>query len=80
MIAVTAPGCKIPAMGTLAEVERAAEALSAAEQRALFQFLAARMQDEPVSKSVRTYRIKTHPGRVLPGIDPDKIGQLPEDF
>ena len=26
------------------------------------------------------YRVRTHPGRVREEIDPDKLGQLPDDF
>ena len=65
-------------MSTLAEIEHAVEALPVAEQEALFRFLAARFDTKP--RPGISYRTRTQPGSVRPGIDPDKLGQLPEDF
>ena len=65
-------------MSTLVEIEHAVEALPAAEQEALFRFLAARF--EAKAPSVAPYRTRTQPGAVRAGIDPDKLGQLPDEF
>ena len=65
-------------MSTLAEIEHAVEALPVAEQEALFRFLAARFDAK--SQPGISYRTRTQPGGVRPGIDPDKLGQLPENF
>ena len=65
-------------MSTLPEIESAAEKLSPAQQEQLIRFLASSLQRR--SNSPRPYRVRTHPGRVREGIDPDKLGQLPEDF
>lgn len=65
-------------MSTLAEIENAVEALPAAEQEALFRFLAARIEAKPQPRA--PYRTRTRPGGTRLGIDPDKLGQLPEDF
>ena len=65
-------------MSTLVEIEHAVDGLPAAEQEALFRFLAARF--EAKLQPAVPYRIKTQPGGVRPGIDPDKLGQLPEAF
>ena len=68
----------LPFMSTLAEIEQAVETLTPAERNALLRFLAAR--SEVRLPSSLPYRTRTHPGGVQPGIDPDKLGQLPEDF
>ena len=60
------------------EIEHAVEGLPAAEQEALFRFLAARFEAKRPPPVL--YRTKTQPGGVRPGIDPDKLGQLPEGF
>ena len=65
-------------MSSLIEIEHAVKALPAAEQEALFRFLAARFEGRPAL--VAPYRTRTQPGAVLPGIDPDKLGQLPDEF
>lgn len=65
-------------MSTLTESEHTVEALPAAEQEALFRFLAARFEAKP--PSVAPYRTRIQPGAVRPGIDPDKLGQLPDEF
>ena len=65
-------------MSALAEIEHAVEALPAAEQQALFRFLAARF--EAKLPPTAPYRTRTQPGAVRPEIDPDKLGQLPEEF
>ena len=65
-------------MSTLVEIEHAVEALPAAEQEALFRFLAARFEGKPAS--IAPYRTRTQPGAVRPGINPDKLGQLPDEF
>ena len=65
-------------MSSLAEIEQAVEALPPAEQEALFRFLAARF--EAKLPPIPPYRTRTHPGGPQPGIDSDKLGQLPEDF
>ena len=65
-------------MSTLVEIEQAVEALPAAEQEALFRFLAARLEAKP-QPSV-SYRTRTRPGSVRPGINSDQLGQLPEEF
>ena len=65
-------------MSTLPEIESAAEKLPPAQQEELIRFLAARLQRQ--ASSPRPYRVRTHPGRVREGIDPDKLGQLPADF
>ena len=64
-------------MCTLVEIEHAVEALPAAEQEALFRFLAARLEGKP--PSVAPYRTRTPPGAVRPGINPDKLGHLPDE-
>ena len=64
-------------MSTLAEIENAVEALPPAEQEALFRFLAARFEAYPPAGM--PYRTRPHPGGVQPGIDSDRLGQLPED-
>ena len=65
-------------MSTLAEMEHAVEALPLAEQEALFRLLAARFDAK--SRPSIPYCLRTQPGGVRPGIDPNKLGQLPEDF
>ena len=65
-------------MSTLAEIENAVDALPPAEQEALFRLLAARFEVKPAPGT--PYRIRTQPGGVRPGIDSDKLGQLPEEF
>ena len=65
-------------MNSLVEIEEAVEVLPPAEQEALFRFLAAKMETKP--QQARPYRTRTHPGSVRPGIDPDKLGQLADDF
>ena len=65
-------------MSSLADIEQAVEALPPAEQEALFRFLAARFEAKP--QPAPPYRTKTHPGGLWPGIDSDKLGQLPEDL
>ena len=65
-------------MSTLVEIEHAVETLPAAEQEALFRFLAARLESKPQPRA--PYRTKTQPGGVRPGINADKLGQLPEEF
>jgi hypothetical protein len=66
-------------MSTLIEIEAAAEHLPAAEQEELLRFLASRLA-RPADAKPSRYRVRTHPGGVLPGIDPDKLAQLPDDF
>ena len=65
-------------MSTLAEIENAVEALPPAEQEALLRFLTARFEAKQPRRV--PYRTRTQPGGVRAGIDPDKLGQLPEDF
>ena len=65
-------------MSTLVEIEHAVEALPAAEQAALFRFLAARFEAKPLS--VAPYRTRTQPSAACPGIDPDKLGLSPDEF
>ncbi len=65
-------------MSTLQEIENAVEVLPPAEQEALIRFLTARL--EMKAAPGQPYRTRTHPGRVRPGIDPDRLGQLAEDF
>ena len=65
-------------MSTLLEIEHAVEALPVAEQEALFRFLAARFEVKHPSSI--SYRTRTRPGGVLPGIDSDRLGQVPEEF
>ena len=65
-------------MSTLVEIEHAVDGLPAAEQEALFHFLAARF--EAKLQPTAPYRTKTQPGGVRPGIDPDKLGQLSEEL
>jgi hypothetical protein len=69
----------LPSMSTLAEIENAAEKLSPAQQEELVRFLTSRLARQKTHPP-RPYRMSTHPGGVLPGIDPGKLGQLPEDF
>ncbi len=71
-------GASLENMSTLHEIEDAVEDLSSAEQEALFRFLMVRL--EAKAQPSGPYSTKTHPGSVRPGIDPDKLGQLPEDF
>jgi hypothetical protein len=71
-------GLSFYAMSTLQEIEQAVEVLPTTEQEALIRFLTARL--ELKASPGRPYRTKTHPGNVRPGIDPDKLGQLAEDF
>jgi hypothetical protein len=66
-------------MSTLTEIEIAVETLPPSEQETLFRFLAARLEAKKILPA-HPYRTRTHPGRVRDGIDPDKLGQLPEDF
>ena len=65
-------------MSTLVEIKHAVEALPAAEQEALFRFLAACLDAK--SQPDVVYRTRAQPGGVRPGIDPDKLGQLPKEF
>lgn len=65
-------------MSTLVEIAHAVESLPAEEQEALFRFLAARFVAKPASAA--PYRTRTQPGAVRSGIDPDKLGQLPDEF
>jgi hypothetical protein len=68
-------------MSTLAEIENAAEKLSASEQEELLRFLTAKLAQTRQKKAApKPYRTRTHPGGYLPGIDGDKIGQLVDDL
>jgi hypothetical protein len=68
-------------MSTLAEIEAAAKRLPPGQQQELIQRLISKEQPSQGEVSTsRSYRTRTHPGSVLPGIDPDKLGQVPEDF
>lgn len=60
------------------EIENAVEVLPKAEQEALLHYLATKLEKK--APTIRPYRTSTHPGGVLPGIDPDKLGQLAEDI
>ena len=65
-------------MSNLAEIEHAVETLPAAEQETLYRFLAARLETK--SRPGAAYRTRTRPGGLLIGVDPDKLGQLPEEL
>ena len=66
-------------MSTLEEIQSAVESLSSPEQEVLFRSLAMRLgaKSPPLRQP---YRTRTHRGDVRPGINADKLGQLPEDF
>jgi hypothetical protein len=66
-------------MSTLEEIQSAVERLPSPEQEVLFRFLATRLSAKSPPLR-RPYRTKTHRGGVRPGINADKLGQLPEDF
>ena len=63
-------------MSTIAEIESAIESLPSREQEELFRFLAERLKAR--AESAGLYRTRPHPGGVRPGIDADRLGQLPE--
>ena len=66
-------------MSSLAEIQAAAERLPAGQQEELIRFLSARLPRRRV-RTEQPYRTRTHPGDLREGIDPDKLGQLPEEF
>ncbi len=61
------------------EIESAAEKLTPAQLKELVRFLTVRLARQEQHPR-RPYRMSTHAGGVLPGIDPRKLGQLPEDY
>ena len=66
-------------MSLLAEIESAASKLTPAQLQELVQNLTARLarQEKAASKS---YKMRAHRGGLRPGIDPNKLGQLPEEL
>ena len=66
-------------MSTLEEIQAAVEGLPSPEQELLFRFLATRLGAKG-SRPGPPYRTRPHHGKVRPGIDADKLGQLPDDI
>jgi hypothetical protein len=68
----------LPVMSTLAEIERAAEKLTPAQLAELVHNLSARVaqHEKPAAK---LYEMRSHRGGLRPGIDPNKLGQLPDE-
>jgi len=65
-------------VSTLAEIETAAEKLPLDQQKELIRFLTERVSRFMPAKRT-PFRMRTHPGGTLPGIDPGKLAQLAED-
>jgi hypothetical protein len=68
-------------MSTVTEIEAAVPQLTVEELRELEQFIhETRIKKESQPAPRREVRMISHPMGVRPGIDPNKLGQLPEDF